>query len=296
MFGGKQYYGLVAGLREWTMDGSSDRGFNAEAIVAEIRAGLSRRDRRTMQLFYGFNDLANIVNLRAGRSHFDTLGNLSREDIEAALAPAQLAGVTAVGAADDEDPLAPLPEWMARVVAAYLRPDDDSEGADTSLPLEKALFEAYYAECAASDCEFLRSWSRFDRNLRNIIAAYTARNKNMPVVDALVGSDEIVLSLTKSPAADFGLKGELEYIDALLAAMGDAANIVEKERAIDIIRWEKADELAEFDSFGIPTLLAYLVKVGIIHRWAALDPAVGREMYERLVGEMSDSIQMKNEK
>ncbi len=53
-----------------------------------------------------------------------------------------------------------------------------------------------------------------------------------------------------------------------------------------MIRWEKADSLAEGDSFGAPTLLAYLAKVAIIGRWAALDPATGREMYDRLVNSM----------
>ena len=297
MFGGKQYYGLVSGLREWTLDGSSDKGFNAGGIVEGIRAELSRADRLTLQLFYGFADIANIAGIRAGRGQFDTLGNFSREQLEAALAPAPpmqvgVAGIAGVAATDEEDPLGVLPEWMVRVIAAYLRPDDSNEDADTSLPLERALFEAYYAECAASKSDFLRAWSRFDRNLRNVIAAYTARSKDMPVVDALVGSDEIVLSLKKSSAADFGLKGELEYIDSLLAAMGDVANIVEKERTIDLIRWNKASELAEFDSFGMPTLLAYLIKIGIIHRWAALDPAIGREMYDRLVSEMGAEVKI----
>jgi hypothetical protein len=290
MFGGKQYYGLIAGLREWTLEGA-DKGFDAAAIVGEIRGVLSKADRRVTELFYGFVDLVNVVSLRAGRSQFNELGNLSREQLEAALAPVE------GGADDDEwtDPLNALPGWMARVVETYLRPADpenEDEKQSLELPLERALFEAYYAECAGSKSAFLREWSRFDRNLRNVIAAYTARSKDMPVVDALVGSDEIVLSLTKSKAADFGLKGELEYVDNLLSALGDVASVVEKERAIDLIRWEKADQLVEFDSFGLPTLLAYLIKVGIIHRWTALDPAVGREMYDRLVREMNAEIKM----
>lgn len=61
------------------------------------------------------------------------------------------------------------------------------------------------------------------------------------------------------------------------------SNIVEREKALDKIRWEKADELQGFDSFGAPTVLAYLVKLGIVGRWANLDAATGREMYDKLV-------------
>ncbi len=286
----KQYYGLISGLREWSLDGAeSEKGFDAEAIVAEVREELSKGDRRTLELFYGFADVANLANIRAGRSQFDSLGNLSREQIENALAAR-----SAEAAKDAEnEAFAPIPDWMAPIMGDHLdaenperpeRPetDPDDENSLENCGLERALFEEYYARCAASKCDFLRAWSRFDRNLRNVIAAYTARGKERPIVDALVGRDEIVLSLRKSNAADFGLKGELEYIDQLMVAM-EHSNIVEKERAIDLIRWAKADELAEFDSFGMPTVLCYLVKIGIIHRWMALDPAVGQEMYDKLI-------------
>ncbi len=220
MFGNKQYYGLVAGLRQWTME-ADRKGFDANAIYGEIRRELSREDRRAAALLWSLSDIY----------------GLSRERIE------QL-----------------------------------------------------YSLCAASKCEFLREWARFDRNLRNVIAAHTARNKGLVVADSLLSieGDEIPLSLAKSTAADFGLKGELDYIDTLLSAMGDVASVVEKERTIDLIRWDKADALAEFDSFGAPTLLAYLVKIGIIRRWAVLDPATGRQMYEKLVNSMSAELQNKN--
>jgi hypothetical protein len=216
MFFPKQYYGLIAGLREWTLDGA-DKGFDANAIYGEIRRELSHRDKVAARLLWALNDIYGLPRPRI--------------------------------------------EWL-------------------------------YGRCAASPSKYLREWGRFDRNLRNVIAAHTARGKGVNIADSLVGTDEITLSLSRSTAADFNLKGELEYIDTLLTALGDVANIVEKERAIDLIRWDKSNALAEFDSFGMPTVLSYLVKVGIIRRWAALDPVVGREMYERLVGEMTAQVKI----
>ena len=214
MFGGKQYYGLVASLREYTPEGG-DKGFDANAIYGEIRVELSREDRRTAGILWSLMDIYG---------------------------------------------------------------------------LERARIEQLYALAAASSCDFLRQWALFDRNLRNVIAAHTARAKGLVVADVLLDSkgDEVVLSLAKSSAADFNLKGELDYIDRLLTALGDVASFVEKERAIDMIRWEKADSLAQWDTFGAPTLLAYLVKIAIIGRWAALDPQTGREMYGKLVNSMRE--------
>ncbi len=142
-----------------------------------------------------------------------------------------------------------------------------------------------YSLCGASPCGWLRDWAVFDRNLRNVIAAHTARTKGRAVAGSLLTleGDEVAVTLGKSSAGDFNLRGELDYIDRLLTALGDEVNILEKERAIDLIRWEKADSLAEGDTFGAPAILAYLVKVAIIGRWAALDPQTGREMYEKLV-------------
>ena len=270
MFGSKQYYGLVAGLREYALE-ADKKGFDAKSIVEEVRGELSKGDARVLELFYGWYDIANIVSIRAGRSQFNELGNFTREQLGAEL----------------ERP-GDLPAWMAKVVDAYRDPENaDYEDVDTSQRFERALFEAYYAQCARSKNRFMREWNRFDRNLRNVIAAYTARSKDMPAVDSLVGSDDIVLSLTRSSAADWGLKGELDYVDNLLGALGDQANILEKERTIDLIRWDKADELTEFDDFNTDVVLAYLAKVNIIQRWMSLDPETGRRMYEKLLASMS---------
>jgi hypothetical protein len=154
--------------------------------------------------------------------------------------------------------------------------------------LNRERMEDLYARCGASPCDWLREWAVFDRNLRNVIAAHTARAKGRGVADSLLSieGDEIPLSLARSSAADFNLRGELDYIDRLLTALGDQVNVVEKERTIDMIRWEKADQMAEGDVFGAPTILAYLVKAAVIGRWAKLDPATGREMYNKLVDSM----------
>ena len=241
---GSDYYCLVAGLREYALDADT-KGFDARAIVAEILDGVSARDAKQVRLLYGYYDCENLAALRAGRAAHNPLGLLTREELAAELKSPKR-----------------LPEAVARVVRAYADPEgEDAEQVDTAQRFERALFGAYYAACERAGGDFLRAWSEFDRTLRNIAAAVSAR----------------------AAGRNVGLRGELPYIDAVIAAVNEEANLVEKERKIDRIRWREAEELAAFDYFDIDAILSYLVRVNVVARWSRLDPAHGREMFARLV-------------
>lgn len=265
----KNYYCLVAGLREYTLDADT-KGFDAKEIVDEILEELSTADAAAVRLLYGYYDCENIIALRAGRAAYNPLGNISREQLE-----------------DELKQPATLPEAVARVVRAYNEPESEwAEGLDMTHSFEKAIFTAYYAECAASKSRFLREWAEFDRTLRNVAAAAVARTLDRTIDSVTVGGGDVVEQLHRSSAADFGLRGELAYIDSVIAAVNDEQNLVEKEHKIDLVRWDYAAELASFDYFNINAVLSYLVKINIVARWSILDVKRGREMLERLMAEL----------
>ena len=243
-----QYYCLVASLKEYALDADT-KGFDARAIVSGILEEVNRGDAREVRLLYGYYDCENIAALRAGRSAHNPLGNFTREEL-----------------ADPEG--------------------EDAETVDTSRRFEKELFGAYYAACGKAGSRFLREWSAFDRNLRNVSAAVTARAAGRAVEEVVVGGGDVAEQLQRSSAADFGLRGELPYIDAVIAAVNDEANLVEKEHKIDLIRWNEAAELATFDYFDVNAILSYLVRINIVARWTLLDAARGREMFARLLAEL----------
>lgn len=264
-----EYYCLVAGLKEYSLDADT-KGFEAKAIVGEILDGVSASDAAQVRLLYGYYDCENIASLRAGRSAHNPLGNFTREELE-------------------EEVKAPkrLPAAVGRVLRAYADPEgEDAEEVDTAQRFETALFDAYYATCSRAKSRFLREWSEFDRTLRNVTAAVTARAAGRPVEEVTVGGGDVVEQLERSSAADFGLRGELPYIDAVIAAVNDEANLLEKEHKIDLIRWNEAEELATFDYFNINTILSYLVRINIVARWTRLDEKRGREMLGRLLAQL----------
>ncbi len=266
----KNYYCLVAGLREYTLE-ADNKGFNAREVIDEISEELNKGDRHSLELFYGYYDIENIIGLKTGRSRFNPLGNFSREELEQ-----QIAQPTT------------LPQYMTDVLRAYADPEgEEAESIDVSLPIERNLYAAYYKACAESGCRYVREWAAFDRTLRNVCAAYAARRKGQEVEGVVVGNDDITEALARSSASDFGLKGELDYLDEVMAAVADEQNIVEKERKIDRIRWSMSDTLAEKDYFNINTILSYLSKLNIVQRWFALDERVGRAMYDELIASLS---------
>ena len=263
------YYALVAGLREYTLDADA-KGFDAKEIVEEILEVISKSDAAAVRLLYTYYDCENLINLRNGSSAHNALGNLSREEIEA-----EMANPTH------------LPCRIANVIRAYANPEgEEAETVDVGKRFEKSLFEAYYEECAQSKCRFLREWSSFDRTLRNILAAAVARSLSRPIEEVTIGEGDVVEQLQRSSAADFGLRGEYAFVDGVIVAVNDEQNLLEKERKIDLIRWNEAGELVTFDYFDINAVMAYLVKVNMVARWSVLDVRHGREMFERLLADL----------
>jgi hypothetical protein len=120
------------------------------------------------------------------------------------------------------------------------------------------------------------------------VAATLARRNGVAVESVVVGENSVTEALSRSSAADFGLRAELPFVEQLVAAVADEKNMVEKERKIDNIRWSELSELSTFDYFDLNAVIAYLVKVNMVARWVALDKKVGREMFERLVSELND--------
>ena len=211
------YYALVAGFREYALDADT-KGFDIAEILAEVEESLSAKDWKAVELLYTYYDCENLVACYNGSSAHNGLGRLSAEQVASELQNPQH-----------------LPTALANVVRAYADTESEyAEGIDTEAPFAISLFGAYYEMCAGSASRFFKAWSEADRTLRNVISALVARDRQSQVALVTVGGGEVVEQLHRSSAADFGLRGELSYIDAVIAAVNDEQNLVEKEHKIDL--------------------------------------------------------------
>lgn len=118
---------------------------------------------------------------------------------------------------------------------------------------------AFYEGVARSRSRFLREFFAFDRCVRTAKVAF----------------------LGKRPY-DGAPFEEQEALEALFAT-GD---LIEREKRLDKLYWQKTEELTRFDLFDADLVLAFLVRANIVRRWNALDPKTGAELFSRLVDEV----------
>ena len=310
------YYYLIAGLTEYPFDIESVAAGNGvrvdvPQVKAQIIDELTPADRRAVELLYTYYDIRNIVGyVRGTRLPFNELGNLSREEV-AFLVDRQAADATAAGEAEEEvterlERLA-VPREVRQAVDRFKGYGEMQDGELVPLSaedLERELLTGFYRACGANGFsvagamiggaavpEYLRRWAEYDRTVRNIVAAYRARQLGVATElreGMIVEADaEVREALVGGQAADFGMKDRFPYTEELLQVL-ETADFVERERKMDLLRAEMADDLAEQDYFGIGRVMNYLIRLNILHRWAALDPAQGRESFRKLVADLAD--------
>jgi len=126
----------------------------------------------------------------------------------------------------------------------------------------------------------LRDYFRFEKNLRNILAAIRARKLGQPPADHLVGSGELVEQLGRSSADDFSLGQENPWIERLL----DVRDPLQLEEAVEQILWEYVEKRIQRKNFEFEVVLAYLLKLQFLEKRLALSEERGMEIVRELEG------------
>ena len=149
----------------------------------------------------------------------------------------------------------------------------------------KKLDADFYAKALKSSNRFIREYFRFDLNLRNAKVRYLNRTLGRAEEqDVLTGKgDEFEEGLDIDGYRFTG--GEFEEEQKVQSAL-ESASLLDRERYLDEICWEKINNLETFHYFDITAVLAYVAKLHIVDRWLALDEEKGRELFRKLVQEV----------
>lgn len=137
---------------------------------------------------------------------------------------------------------------------------------------------AFYDHAASAAGTFLAGYFRFEKTLRNVLAALRARKLGYPPSAHLVGAGELAEPLGQSHAEDFGLAAELPWIERLLGSPDPLA----WEEATERILWEHLDEQTKALDFEFDFVLAYLLKLQLLERRLGLSDERGMEMVRHL--------------
>lgn len=121
----------------------------------------------------------------------------------------------------------------------------------------------FYRNIRQTRCRFLISWFDFDRKLR---LAKVAHLEGKAVEEAFPELDKAYI---------------LFKVD----------NLLQREKLLDRLCWDKAAELVDFDIFTVDTILSLLVRLHIAARWNKLDPKAGAQLFKQLVDEVRGTFQ-----
>ena len=269
------YYCLVAGLPDVMFDGSR-APFTVERFKDEIYPQLTPADARCADLIFLATDNANILNiLRNGEEAvLGTLGCYTREEL-----------VDIISSAKEGDaPGKDVPAYIYRFIDYYLLNQES-----VNLVWEDVLSAYYYDYATSSSNGFVAGWFTFNRNVNNLLVAFTARKYKMNIADVVLGDDEVAESLRTSTARDFDLSSSLDCFDAVLR-ISENGKLQEREHQLDELRWNWLDDNSVFNYFTVERLFVFLQKLIIVERWAALDADKGMQRYNEMIAELKSGM------
>ena len=138
-----------------------------------------------------------------------------------------------------------------------------------------SLDAEFYRTALASKNRFIAGYFGYDLDVRNCRVAYLNKALGRPE-----GQDLLVLD--EDEPREFE---DLEKVNAVL----EGSDILERERGLDDIMWERIDELTLMEVFTLDQILGFVAKLQIVARWLRLDPQSGRELFRKLVEEIRNN-------
>ncbi len=268
----RNYYYLVAGLQDLSLDVhklvEDQLAFREELVTA-----LHPSDFELVRLLFFPHDNENLLNLLQKKDKtFNEKGNFSKEILEEEI----------------KEP-ANLPDYMVRFVTAFKSKDPVYPDMSPEDELATLFYDEMLSGGAKND--FLEQWMRLELNLRNIMTALNARKHKVDYENHIVGTGDTSEAIKKSHARDFGLGGEMDYMEEL-TAIAKKEDVGEREKAIDQLKWNYLDEASFFHYFTIEKILTFIIKLGMIERWLSIDEVHSNKLFKKLLGELQASYKL----
>ena len=273
----KYYYYLVAGLPELTLE-DSKLSYTVADFKAELYPDLSDKDRKLIDLFYLKFDNANVLKLLKDKdATIDPRGNYSAEEL------AEFISSLKEG---DEIVDAMFPSYLSTFIFEYF-----NATAEDDFLYEDRLAALYYEYAMKCKNKFVSSWFAFNLTMNNILVALTARKFKMDIAPLIVGDTEVCEALRTSGARDFGLTGEVDFLDQLVK-ISETEELVEREKKIDQLRWNWMEEATFFNYFTVERLFVFLLQLEMIERWISLDKEKGNQLFRSIIATLKDEVQI----
>lgn len=273
----ENYYYLVAGLPELHLD-DNKLNYTVADFKTELYPHLSNNDKKLIDLLYLKFDNANVLKLLKDKeADIDLRGIYSAE---------QLTEFISLLKDGDNVTDSVFPSYLSAFISEYF-----NAPAESGFLHEDRLSALYYEYAMKCDNKFVSSWFEFNLTMNNILVALTARKFKMDVTPLVVGDTEICNSLRTSNARDFGLTGEVDFLERLFK-ISEIEELVEREKKADQLRWNWMEDASFFNYFTIERLFVFLLKLEMIERWISLDKEKGNQLFRSIIASLKDEVQI----
>ena len=272
-----KYYYLVAGLPDLTLE-DSKLSYTVADFKSELYSALSEEDRMLIDLFYLQFDNANVLKLLKDKdAAIDPRGNYSAEEL------AEYISLLKEGGEVSERM---FPSYLSTFISEYF-----NISVEDDFLHEDRLAALYYAYAMKCKNKFVSAWFSFNLVINNVLVALTARKFKVDVAQLIVGDTEVCEALRTSGARDFGLSGEVEWLD-ILVKISETEELVEREKKIDLLRWNWTEEATFFNYFTVERLFVFLLQLEMIERWISLDKEKGSQLFRSIIATLKDEVQI----
>lgn len=277
------YYCLVTGLPDLSID-DGKLSYSVVDFKESIYPQLSGEDQKIIDLFYLQYDNECLLALLKDRDAevVNSRGNYSVEELSALIC----------SVADGEVENKKYPSYFYSFISLYLK-NKELEEIVSVLP-EDSLSAYYYHYAMQSKNKFVAAWFEFNLNLNNLLTAITARKYKLELSSYIVGSNGVSEAIRTSNSRDFGLMGMFDMYDQIYR-ISELSDLVEKERKIDILKWEWLEDASFFNYFSVEKLFVFLVKLSIIERWISLDREKGSEIFRKIIESLKNDVSIPDE-
>lgn len=270
----QHYYYLIAGLPAILLDETQSK-MSVTDLIEEISVQLHPHDYLLLQVLLLKYDNANVLNLLLKQKNgFNRQGIYSQDFLEEQI----------------KEPDDRIHKYLRKFIEVFKSGERD----DATKSWEDVLEDYYFGFLRNISNEFVREWFRLQLNLNNVTTALSCRKFDIPMENQLIGNNEVVQSILRSNARDFGLSQDFPEIEQILAAW-EQENLLEREKALDTIRWNWINEHTFFHYFTIEKVIGYLLQFEMVERWMRLDKKKGERMFRELLQRMESSFELPEE-
>lgn len=275
------YYCYIAGMPDLQIDNPKSVP-TLQNIIDDVTPLLSYWDLRAFTLLRNRYDNDNLLLfLKDKDADLNPLGTLSSKDWQEIIA-----------IIDESNELNPAKDKRILPYVLEFYTHYKKEESTIVFPQEylSSLYYEYGIKCNNS---FISNWFTFNLNVNNILTALTCKKYNWEIKSALVGNNNVVDTIkTNQNAKDFNLKTEVDYIDKIIN-ISDTTNLLDKERKIDLLKWEWLENNSFYKDFSVEKIFAFWLKAELMHRWDNLSQEHGSEIFRSMINDLKKDVKFK---